>query len=276
MIKFIRDDGLTLNITDYFKIISIEGLGTITQEIFTEKRAVGDGDIITGTRVSSRTVTITACNDYAGQFDTSREKINSFFNPKNTFKMYVTYKNNTVWCECIVDARDLPTNNIFAPQMFTLSVFCPSPYFKSYDDFGEDLSTIVPMMGFPLVISAEKGFVASARNFAQHVFVPNDGAVETYCTIVIEPEENVNGLKIYKNDEEFVLFSIELKAYETVKIDFERRTVEIDGKKVPNCLNRRSTFFAIERGGCNISYSADSNETSTHIYLYYNQLYAGV
>ena len=39
MIKFIRDDGLTLNITDYFKIISIEGLGTITQEIFTEKRA---------------------------------------------------------------------------------------------------------------------------------------------------------------------------------------------------------------------------------------------
>ena len=58
MIKFIRDDGLTLNITDYFKIISIEGLGTITQEIFTEKRAVGDGDIITGTRVSSRTVTI--------------------------------------------------------------------------------------------------------------------------------------------------------------------------------------------------------------------------
>ena len=91
MIKFIRDDGLTLNITDYFKIISIEGLGTITQEIFTEKRAVGDGDIITGTRVSSRTVTITACNDYAGQFDTSREKINSFFNPKNSFKMYVTY-----------------------------------------------------------------------------------------------------------------------------------------------------------------------------------------
>ena len=77
---------------------------------------------------------------------------------------------------------------------------------KSYDDFGEDLSTIVPMMGFPLMISAEKGFVASARNFAQHVFVPNDGAVETYCTIVIEPEENVNGLKIYKNDEEFVLF----------------------------------------------------------------------
>ena len=86
MIKFIRDDGLTLNITDYFKIISIEGLGTITQEIFTEKRAVGDGDIITGTRVSSRTVTITACNDYAGQFDTSREKINSFFSPKNSFK----------------------------------------------------------------------------------------------------------------------------------------------------------------------------------------------
>ena len=226
MIKFIRDDGLTLNITDYFKIISIEGLGTITQEIFTEKRAVGDGDIITGTRVSSRTVTITACNDCAGQFDTSREKINSFFNPKNSFKMYVTYKNNTVWCECIVDARDLPTNNIFAPQMFTLSVFCPSPYFKSYDDFGKDLASISPMMGFPLMISQEKGFVTSTRNFSQHVF--------------------------------------------------EKRTIEQWGRKLLNCIDRKSTFFAIDRGGCTVSYSADENESAVHVYLYYNQLYLGV
>ena len=60
-----------------------------------------------------------------------------------------------------MDARDLPTNNVFAPQMFTLSVFCPSPYFKSYDDFGKDLASISPMMGFPLMISQEKGFVAS-------------------------------------------------------------------------------------------------------------------
>ena len=37
MIRFVRDDGLTFNISDYFKIVSIEGLGTITQEIFTEK-----------------------------------------------------------------------------------------------------------------------------------------------------------------------------------------------------------------------------------------------
>lgn len=276
MIRFVRDDGLTLNITDYFKIISIEGLGAIAQEIFTEKRAVGDGDIITGTRVSSRTVTITACNDYTGQIDTSRTKINSFFNPKNSFKMYVTYKENTVWCECIIDVRDLPTNNIFAPQMFTLSVFCPNPYFKSYDDFGKDLSSVSPMMGFPLMISQEKGFVASVRNFSQHVFVPNDGAIDTYCTVVIEPDENVSGLKIYKNEKEYILFTVELKAYETVKIDFEHRTIEIEGKRVPNCIDRNSTFFTIDKGGCTISYDANENVTTTHIYLYYNQLYTGV
>ena len=276
MIKFVRDDDLTLNISDYFKIISIEGLGTITQEIFTEKRAVGDGDIITGTRVSSRTVTITACNDCAGQFDTSREKINSFFNPKNSFKMYVTYKNNTVWCECIVDARDLPTNNIFAPQMFTLSVFCPSPYFKSYDDFGKDLASISPMMGFPLMISQEKGFVTSTRNFSQHVFVPNNGAVETYCTIVLGFESPVKGLKIYKNEKEYIQFTQQLGGKESIKIDFEKRTIEQWGRKLLNCIDRKSTFFAIDRGGCTVSYSADENESAVHVYLYYNQLYLGV
>ena len=276
MIRFVRDDGLTLNITDYFKIISIEGLGTITQEIFTEKRAVGDGDIITGTRVSSRTVTITACNDYAGQFDPSREKINDFFNPKNSFKMYITYKNNTVWCECIVDARDLPTNNVFAPQMVTLSVFCPSPYFKSYDDFGKDLASISPMMGFPLMISQEKGFVASTRNFSQHVFVPNSGAVGTYCTVLLEFDAPVSGLKIYKNEKEYIQFTKELRGKQGVKIDFEKRTIEEGGKKLLNAIDRKSTFFAIDRGGCTISYSADTNDSAVHVYLYYNQLYSGV
>ncbi len=78
-----------------------------------------------------------------------------------------------------MDARDLPTNNVFGPQMFTLSVFCPSPYFKSYDDFGKDLASISPMMGFPLMISQEKGFVASTRNFHSTFSFQIAVAVET-------------------------------------------------------------------------------------------------
>ena len=52
--------------------------------------------------------------------------------------MYVTYKNNTV-CVNVLWMQETPTNNIFAPQMFTLSVFCPQSLFQTYDDFGGGL-----------------------------------------------------------------------------------------------------------------------------------------
>lgn len=276
MIKFIRNDGEVLHLSDYFRILSIEGIGVLTQEIFTEKRAVGDGDIVTGTRVSSRTITITACNDHSGVFDRNRIKINAFFNPKNRFKIYITYKENTVWCDCLIDTKDLPTDNIYSPQMFVLSIYCPSPYLKSYDNFGKDLSSITPMFGWPLLSSSSKGFVTSKRNFSKRAFVPNDGAIETYCTAEIRIDATINDLKLYKNEQEFILFTTPLQSNQTVIIDFENRKILINGKSCPNYIDRRSTFFPIDRGGCFISYSASAMENAVHIFLYYNQLYLGV
>lgn len=276
MIRFERDDGVILLLTDYFKILSIEGLGVLSQEIFTEKRAVGDGDIVTGTRISSRTITITACNDNAGAFDTSRTIINDFFNPKNRFKIYITYKMTSVWCECIVDTRDLPTDNIYNPQLFILSVYCPSPYLKSVDNFGKNIAAITPMMGFPILSRMDRGFVVSRRDFSQRAFIPNDGAVDTYCYAEIELDANTRDLKIYKSEDEFILFTVLLYRGQKIEIDFENRAVYIDGVSSPNCIDRRSTFFAIDRGGCNISYSSSTSDKDIYIYLYYNQLFLGV
>ena len=276
MIKFERDDGVVLNLSDYFGILSIEGLGVLSQEIFTEKKAVGDGDIVTGTRLSSRTITITACNDYAGVTDPSRDVVNDFFNPKNEFNVYITYKGVTVWCTCLVDTRNLPTNNIYSPQIFILSLYCPTPYLKSVDNFGKDLAGITGMMGFPILSKMDKGFIVSRRDFSKQVFIPNDGAVDTYCCARIQLDANTRDLKIYKNEDEFILFTVLLLKDQIIEIDFEKRVVTIDGKPSPNCIDRRSSFFAIDRGGCTVSYSASINESGVHIYLYYHQLYLGV
>ncbi len=276
MIRFQRDDGNILKLSDYFKILSIEGLGVLSQEIFTEKRAVGDGDIVTGTRLSSRTITITACNDYAGAFDTSRTKINDYFNPKNKFKIYITYKRNTVWCECFVDTRNLPTDNIYSPQLFVLSVYCPSPYLKSADSFGKNIAGATAMMGFPILSDINKGFAVSRRDFEPKAFIPNNGAVDTYCYAQIRLDENTHGLKIYKNENEFILFTVLLYANQLIEIDFENKKVFIDGVSSPNCIDRRSTFFSIDKGGCTVSYSSSTSDKDIHIYLYYHQLYLGV
>ena len=63
------------------------------------------------------------------------------------------------------------------------------------------------MMGFPLMIFTKKDSLQVTRNFSQHVFVPNNGAVETYCTIVLGFESPVKGLKIYKNEKEYIQFT---------------------------------------------------------------------
>ena len=72
----------------------------------------------------------------------------------------------------------------------------------------------------------------------------------------------VSGLKIYKNEKEYIQFTKELRGKQGVKIDFEKRTIEEGGKKLLNAIDRKSTFFAIDRGGCTISYSADTNDSS--------------
>lgn len=226
--------------------------------------------------MSSRTITITVCDDYCGTVDVKRKMINDFFLPKNTFKFYITYKNTSVWCECEIDTYDLPTDNIYATQSLVISVFCPNPYFKSIDNFGKDLSEITPKMGFPLLIPKNKGFISSVRNFSKSVWISNDGAVDVHCKAVITLDSFVENFKLYKNEHEYILFPKFLNKGDVVEIDFEKKKILINGISSLNRIDRASSFFSIDRGGCYISYSTDANENKVHVIIYYNKLYMGV
>ena len=60
-VKFTRSDGKTMIIDGTtVGLISAKGLDAANVEVFTQKAAVGDGDLVTGQRVGSRTIEFTA------------------------------------------------------------------------------------------------------------------------------------------------------------------------------------------------------------------------
>lgn len=58
----IRSDGKTFAYGDIFRIMSygLIGVGTTEVEIFSENKAIGDGDVVTGQRLPPRSIQIQA------------------------------------------------------------------------------------------------------------------------------------------------------------------------------------------------------------------------
>ena len=71
--------------------VTINGASAAEYEVFTESRGAGDGDIITGKRVKSRSLEVVAKVMDTLQNDVLRRQALTFFNPKQVYKIYLTY-----------------------------------------------------------------------------------------------------------------------------------------------------------------------------------------
>lgn len=275
MIKVTRSDGTLFDFDSLYKIVSVEGLGEISQQIFTESKAVGDGEIITGTRLGGRTVKIKAVCIQPELNNISRRVVSQFFNPKFTYKAKIAYKGSDVYIDCIVDTADLPTANIYEPQEFYLTLYSASPYLKSNDEFGENIASVYGVMGYPKVYPIDSGYVNSAYLYGSTVYVENDGDVETFCKAVVTAKGDVTNFS-FNNGGYYVRILDTMVSGDIYVIDFETQSITKNGVNAIRLIDRTSKWWSIERGGANIGYTADSGDSLVNVTVYYNKLYTGV
>ncbi|MPN25371.1 hypothetical protein SDC9_172780 [bioreactor metagenome] len=158
----------------------------------------------------------------------------------------------------------------------TLIMFCSDPYFRSVDEFGKDIAGNTPMMGFPLLSSLTSGFITGLFTYPEFVYIENDGDTETFCRAVVVAYGAVTGFKLSKDVNTYVKFNQALSVGDELVLDFINASVTLNGVNANRYIDRASTFFAIDTGGCNISFSADDGTTLLSCTIYYNKLYAGV
>ena len=284
MISFIRSDGEKFDFERYFRIISLDGIGKINSELFSQDRLEGYGSIITGKRIPSRIIKLTGICIHNAINDVSRNAAIRFFNPNYSFKLYIDYKNSGCWIECMVDICDLPSNNIHAPQKISLDLFCSDPLFREANESCVEISEIIPLFGFP-IISCGEGFTTGVYRFDRNVWIMNYGHCDTYCKAIVKIKGNasdtVTNFKLskidrYGNEISYFKFLKPLVSGDKLTIDFENCVAMLNGENSIQYVDRKSTFFPIDVGGCYLNFDLDSGKSIIDAKIYYNNLFTGV
>lgn len=276
MIRVIRSDDKEFEFGKMFKILTLEGAGETSFENISQKKAFGNGDIIIGKRIPSRIINITSDCMSSAINNIARETARLFFNPNYVFKLYINYKGIERWIPCNLDMISLPTNNIHHPQILNLAFYCPDPFFRSVDEFGKNIALVTPAFGYPWFSTSSKGFIFGIYNFANKVFIDNDGDVETFCKAIIKMKGTVENFRLLKNDDEFVEVMGTFKKKDEIVMDFINAKITLNGEVINNRMNRRSKFFSIDIGGSDIKYSASVGSNVVEVYIFYNKLYLEV
>lgn len=278
-VKFIREDQKEFIIDgNDWKIPSdgLEGFGTFENDISTVDNAVGDGGIITSSRIAQKDRTITAKSRNPCLNDVLRRWATSFFNSKFTYKIIVTYMGITRWCEGKIYKFNLPNGNVHRTMDLTVTFLCPDPYLKSYEDFGKNIASVVGMMAFPYLCRQEQGITGGRFHFAKKVVLENDGDVETYCKAVFTAKGNVKNPKLIM-DEAYVRIIDEMAEGDVITIDFTGNppTVEKNGINFIGHCDRKSSFdeMILKVGDTEISFDADDGSNLLDVSIYYNKLY---
>lgn len=283
IVKIIRSDNKVFVLGDDWRIPSngLDGFGVIENDISKTDNAIGDGANITSSKVSDKDRTVKAF--YNGKDKQQvRHLAVAFFNPKKTYKLYLTYMGLTRWCEGRLYKFSLPTANVYAPLELQFTLLCPQPYLRSHDDFGNDIASVTPMVAFPYLSAyAGQNYIigrATGRfNFSQELILSNDGDVDTACRAVFRAKGPVSNPKLVINGN-YVRVIASMKNGDELTIDFTQSppTVRLNGVNAIGMADRSSSFNNMDLviGDSIIKFDADAGSDLLEVSVYYNKLYA--
>lgn len=282
-LKFIRSDKkeFVIDGTDW-KIPSdsgLSGIGMFENDITVVDNATGDGGLITSDRIAQKDRTITAISVNPNLNDVLRREAVSFFNSKFVYKVYVTYMGLTRWFEGKIYKFNLPNGNIYRRMTLSVTFLCPNPFLKSYEDFGKNIASVVPMAGFPYLCRKGIGVTAGRFNFAKMVVLENDGDVETYCKAVFKAKGAVKNPKLSIKSS-YVRVIDTMKEGDVIIMDFTKSppTIEKNGFNYIGHCDRASAFdeMILHVGDTEISFDADDGSNQLEVSIYYNKLYGAM
>ncbi len=277
-VRFVRSDGRAFDIDgETLGLTAAAGLDKPNVEVFTQKAAVGDGDLVTGQRVGSRSLDFTAKVLRPALNDALRRVITSFFTGAQSYDIYIQREGARRYAaDCRLDTLEIPTENVNRGMTVKLGFVMPEGYFRSADSFGRNLAGIEPRCGYPFAALAGVGRIYGSYSFAQVVYLQNDGDAVTYCRAVFTARGTVVNPKLIAGDG-FVRVLCTLAEGDVLAVDGHTRSVSLNGRKISPQLDRQSRFDGIvfALGTNAVGFTADLGSNMLDVYVYYNKRYMG-
>lgn len=279
-IKCVRSDNKVFVIgTGSWRILSdgLTGVDYPNVSVFHDKNGVGDGALDSGKRVDDRDIQVKAKTTNPANNEAVRKIAIAFFNPKYSYKLYITYMGLTRWIEGEIQGFNCPSGNVFRPITMTIKFYCKDGFMKSVDDFGQNIASIKAAFAFPYIQTAKIPVVADVYNYHQSVTIANDGDTMSYPRVTINFTGSAKNPKIYK-DSYYVRILGSFQEGDVLQMDFENCTITKNGTNWIQYIDRSSTFteMGLAIGDSTIGFAADDGDANMAVYVYYNKLYLGV
>lgn len=277
-VTFRRGDGRTLAIDGTaLGLTAASGLDEPNLEVYTQKAALGDGDLVTGQRVGSRTLEFTARVTNPALNDVLRRAVTSFFTAGYAYEVHVSrFGDRRFAADCRLESLSVPVENRYKPITVKIALIMPEGYWLSADSFGRNIASVESRCGYPFISPAGSGRLYGLFAYAGTVCLENDGDAEAYCRAVfIARGEVVHPRLIAGGGQVRVLCT--LTAGDVLVIDGKTRAVTLNGENAVTSLDRASDFSGIvfATGTNTISFGADVGSNLLAVNVYYNKRYIG-
>ena len=277
-LRFVRNDGQVFSVTDtVWGLMGAKGLDEPAIDVFTQKAAIGDGDIVTGSRIGARSIEFELKAKSSALNEVLRRAATSYFRSGITYDVYVYRYGNTRYAPaCYLESFEIPTEKLTIPITMKLGLLCPEGYFLSADSFSKNLAEIVGRAGWPYMAQDTYGRIIGTYSFATTVYLDNDGDAEAYCRAVFTARGGVTNPKLIAGSG-YVRILGTMASGDVLIIDGRTKAVTMNGVNISNQLDKASDFsgitFAI--GTNSVGFNADVGSNVLDVYIYYNKRYMG-
>lgn len=286
----VRDDGREFRIDGKWRIPNdgLENCANLAYSVNSVEIPNYDGAIVTSKRVNSVERTVQATCHRSDNAAADRAEAIAFFNPKHTFKLYMTYMGRTYWCEGEQIGFMASEYNVYQYPSITWTVLCPNPYWQSVNDFGKDVAEVQGRFGFPWVSFIPNQYtndwaVVGNRVFSKVVDLNNDGDVPCGMVVTVKATGYVKNPVVYIGNG-FVRVLTEMRQNDVVTIDTVKRppTVTLTrGGVTQNIIHKvdrksRILDIALPVGHSQFQYDAETGEQDMSVVLRFHKQYLGV
>ena len=263
-----------------YTIIEFSGLNPPKATINLNESALVDGALFDSAKLQVRSMNIAFAVEYDAE--ASRLNVYKIVQPKKPIRLYFKSDLLDIFIDGYVESVD-PTWWA-KKQVITLSILCPSPFFKGAQEIINELKATIPKFHFAFASTAEKELVFGSIESLANVLVENNGAVEAGLTFEIYARDVVNGITIANAEtSEFMFLNFETQPGDLITITTAQGEKSItllrDGvtTNIFNTLGRNSTWLMLPVGGAVFSYDVNQGEdTSLEITIKHYDLFEGV
>lgn len=299
-LRITRSDGKEFLIDNKKWLIPNDGLenwATLDYGVTTQENATFDGSTVTHKRINQVDRSVTARLADAKLNEEARAEAIAFFNPKHSFKAYLTYMGRTRYCEGEQYGFSCSVGNIYRPAEINWTILCANPFLMEVSDHGFTLADTPAAFGFPYMSAVDrvgkesalyhqKGFITAVTldktsGGTPDITIDNTGDVETALRVEMVATGSVTKPTFTIGSNTFSWAeSLKMKAGQVLVVDLQERppSVTLDGSSVLSkmALGTNLPALSLPVGDYEFSYSADSGAANLDVTIFFRRKFLGI